>query len=175
MLSLNLISEELKEKKNLKRTYELINKASIIFVFVTIFFGLIFLGAKIIMESNFKELNNQANLTPLDGENYNLKAKEINEKISNTNNIQNEFIFYSDLIKNITEKIPENVALEYLKIDKEKKTIKIKGNAQKRNDLLELKEKLTELDLIDDINLPLQNILEKENINFEINAKINLN
>ena len=87
--------------------------------------------------------------------------------------IQNNFIPWSNLLKITADITPEDIGLYYLKISLEEQTIKIKGQAGQRASLLDFKEKMAAAAIFEEIDFPLKNILEKENINFEINAKIN--
>jgi len=69
---------------------------------------------------------------------------------------------------------PSNITFYRLNFDLATKTVKINGKAGERSGLLELKDNLEKSGNYSDIQFPLKNILEKENINFEINAKLNI-
>ena len=58
-------------------------------------------------------------------------------------------------------------------MDSTNRNIKLQGIAKQRSDLLELKSNLEKSTLYNSIDFPIKNLLEKENIIFEINAKIN--
>jgi len=174
MLSLSLISEKLKQEIKLKRIYSLTKKMSFLFIFITIIISAILWGARFVLLDNFNEINRRTNLTRMNGENFNLKAQEINNKLSTVSKIQNEFVSYSQLIKTLTEEIPPGITLNYFKVDSGKQLLKIRGHASNRDILLKLKEDLSKLPVLTDVILPLSDILEKTNINFEINIKLDL-
>jgi hypothetical protein len=52
--------------------------------------------------------------------------------------------------------------------------LKIVGQAKNRENFLALKTGLAESEVFTEINSPLQNILQKENIDFEINVRLDL-
>ena len=173
MLSLNLISEELKKEIKLRRLYLLVKKISLTLIIITIAAAIILLTAKTILQSGFNNIIGQTTLITKNSQGYNNKIKDINGKIDLVETIQNNFIPWSNLLKITADITPEDIGLYYLKISLEEQTIKIKGQAGQRASLLDFKEKMAAAAIFEEIDFPLKNILEKENINFEINAKIN--
>lgn len=173
MLALNLISEELKKEIKLRHLYLLVKKISLTLIIITIMAAIILLTAKTILQSGFNNIIGQTTLITKNSQGYNNKIKDINGKIDLVETIQNNFIPWSNLLKITAGITPEDISLHYLKINLEEQTIKIKGQAGQRASLLDFKEKMAAAAIFEEIDFPLKNILEKENINFEINAKIN--
>ncbi|MFA6306306.1 MAG: PilN domain-containing protein [Patescibacteria group bacterium] len=174
MLTLNLISEELKKEIKLRHLYLFIKKINLTLIIITIVIAIILLAAKTILQLKFNDVVDQTTLVTRNNQGYNDKIKGINSKIDFVATIQNGFIPWSNLLKTVADITPEDVSLYYLKINSEEKTIKINGRADLRDSLLNFKQKMETTTIFENIDLPVKNILEKENINFEINAKINL-
>ena len=171
MITLNLISEELKKEIKLRHLYLFIKKINLALIVITIIIAIILLAAKTILQVNFNNIVEQTTLVTKNNQGYNNKIKEINSKIDFIEKIQNDFIPWSNLLEIIAKITPEDVNLYYLKIN-EDKSIKIKGKANLRDSLLNFKQKMEAATVFKDIDFPIKNILEKENIDFEINAKI---
>ncbi len=171
MITLNLISEELKKEIKLRHLYLFIKKINLALIVITIIIAIILLAAKTILQVNFNNIVEQTTLVTKNNQGYNNKIKEINSKIDFIEKIQNDFIPWSNLLEIIAEITPGDVNLYYLKIN-EDKSIKIKGKANLRDSLLNFKQKMEAATVFKDIDFPIKNILEKENIDFEINAKI---
>ena len=88
--------------------------------------------------------------------------------------IQDEYITWSEIIKSLADMTPPDISFSYVKINALDQTIKIKGHADLRDSLLKFKDSMAAAAYFQNIEFPIKNILEKENINFEIDAKINL-
>ncbi|MBU0637111.1 hypothetical protein KKH16_02810, partial [Patescibacteria group bacterium] len=102
------------------------------------------------------------------------KIKEINNKLKFISEIQNNFIVWSKIIKDLSIITPANVILNFVKLDSINKNVKLQGKATQRVDLLKLKNNLEKSIIYSNIKFPIKNILEKENIDFEINANIDI-
>jgi hypothetical protein len=174
MLTLNLISEELKKQIKLRHLYLFIKKVNLALIVITIFIAIILSVAKAILQVNFNNIVEQTTLVTRNNQGYNNKIKEINSKINFVEKIQSAFVPSSNLLKTIAGVTSKNINLYYLKINFLEQTIKIKGKADLRENLLDFKQKMEATTIFRDIDFPIKNILEKENIDFEINAKINL-
>lgn len=174
MLSLNLISEELKKEIKLRHLYLFIKKINLTLIVITIAAAVILLAAKAMLQSGFNEIVSQTTLITKNNQGYKNKVKDINSRINFAEKVQNGFIPWSGLLKTLAGITPEDIVLYYLKINLEEQTIKIKGKAGQRSSLLDLKQKMEALAIFKEIDFPIKNILEKENVDFEINAKINL-
>ncbi|MFH1233464.1 MAG: PilN domain-containing protein [Patescibacteria group bacterium] len=172
MLVLNLISEEFKKETKLKHTYQLIKKMNYVLIIISIVAAIILLVAMIILQNNFIEVVEQTTLVTKNNQGYNNKAREINSKLKFVSTIQNDFVVWSKMIEQISIITPANVSLDLVKLDLTNKNIKLRGIAKQRSGLLELKNNLEKSDAYANIEFPIKNLLEKENINFEINAKL---
>lgn len=173
MLSLNLVSDELKKEIKLRHIYKLIKKIGYIFIVITIIISAILTAAKIILKKNYSKVIEQTSLINISKQSYTSKVKEINSQINTISEIQKDYVDWADLLEYLSEKIPDKITLSFIKINKDSVALKMGGKTKTREDLLIFKQNLENSKVFYDINLPLENILEKENINFEISAKIN--
>lgn len=175
MLTLNLVSLEQKKEIKIRRIYSLVKNLNLILIVVTITIAIILLVAKMILQSKSNDIISQITLN-IGGSTsiYNKKVKEINNKIHFIEKIQNEFIPWSNLFKSLADITPADISFNYIKINSQDRTIKIKGRADYRSSLLNFKDKMSATSYFEDIEFPIKNILEKENVDFEINAKLNL-
>lgn len=174
MLTLNLISEELKKEIKLRHLYLFIKKINLTLIIITIVVAIILLVAKTILQTKFNDIVDQTTLVTKNNQGYNIKIRDINSRLDFVEKVQNDFIPWSNLLKTVADITPNDISLNYLKINFADQTIQIKGKAGLRENLLDFKQKMENTTIFKEINFPIQNILEKENINFEINAKINL-
>ncbi len=174
MLKLNLLSKEAKKEIKYKRLYSIIARVDLMLIIGATFLAVVFTGASIILTNNFKEFTGPESILRKNGQEYNNKIKSINEKLNAISKIQSEFIPSSLLIKELTDRIPAGVSLSYVKADIANRNLKIMGRAKGREDFLLLKESLANSKVFTEVDSPLQNILQKENIDFEISIKLDL-
>jgi hypothetical protein len=174
MLKLNLVSKELKKEIKLRLIYEMLKKISGVLIVVTILCAVIILVAKIILQNNFNKVVEETTLLTKNSQQKNIKVREINSKISYINNMQDDFIPWSFLFEELSLFSEEGVKISSLKINKENKIINLRGVAEERDDLIKLKEGFESSDMFLEVESPIKNILEKTNIDFEINAIVDV-
>ncbi|KKR91720.1 MAG: hypothetical protein UU95_C0027G0006 [Parcubacteria group bacterium GW2011_GWC2_42_12] len=174
MLTLNMVSAEQKKEIRLRHIYGFVKTINLTLIIITIAIAIILLAAKIILQSKFNDTISQTTLVTKTNQSYNNNIREINNKLNFIAKIQTEFIPWSNLIKSLAEITPADINFYYVKLDSLEQTIKINGRAGLRSSLLNFKEKMKATAYFKEIEFPIKNILEKENIDFEINAKLNL-
>jgi len=174
MITLNLVSTGQKREIKLRRIYGFVKVVNLALIIITIAIAMILLAAKITLQLKFNNIVNQTTLVTKNNRGYNNHVREINNKLSFIEKVQADFIPWSHLIKSLAEMTPSDINLYYLKLNSLDQTFKIKGRAGLRNSLLDFKDKIAATAYFKDIEFPIKNLLEKENIDFEINAKLNL-
>jgi Tfp pilus assembly protein PilN len=174
MLTLNLVSQELKEEIKSRHIYELFKKLSLILIIVVIIIAIILLTAKLILQNSFNKIVEQTTLVTGSSKGYADKVRKINSKINIVAQIQDEYIAWSRLLESLAKITPNGVMFYSIKINREKALMEIKGRADTRDDLLILKENLKNTSFFYEPKLPIENMLQKRDVNFEIETKINL-
>lgn len=174
MITLNLISEELKKQIKFKHIFLLLKRIYYIFLVLIIVLSIMILSARIILQNRFNDVVEQTSLISRSDKSNGSKISEINSKLDTVAEIQDKFVYWSKLFSNIFNSISDDISLSYFSVNQLDKTIKFQGLAKTRESLLSLNNDLEKSNLFTDINFPMSNILEEKNINFEINAKINL-
>lgn len=172
MITLNLLSDGLKKKIKIRRIYIILKKIDYVLILALLVISISLLTAKIILKNYFNKVVEQTTLVTKNSQGYNDKVREINSNINYLSQIQNDFTTWSEILKDIAERTPSNITLSSLKLSKDSKLIKIRGRAATREVLLSLKDNLENSPYIENVEFPLKNILEKENIDFEISANL---
>ncbi len=174
MLTLNLVSAEQKKEIKLRHIFSLIKKINLTLIVITIAIAIILLSAKIILQLKFNQMVAQTTLVTKNNQGYNNQVREINNKLNFVATVQDDFVPWSNLLENLAEMTPADINFYYLKINGQEQSISLKGRAELRSSLLNFKNKMENSPTFKNIDFPIKNILEKENIDFEINSKINL-
>jgi Tfp pilus assembly protein PilN len=175
MLRLNLLREDFKKNLRNKRLGRLLLKTEITLLAMLLAMAAIFISAEKIISNNVQKLSREASLQiESNRKEYELKTKEINGQLAAASKIQQGFISYSPILKKISALIPEDTALSYLNIDLPGQKIKIRGSAASRDSLLSLEKNIQNAPFLSEAIIPLAAKLKKENIEFDLDLKINL-
>lgn len=175
MLKLNILSEDYKKEIKLSSFYIVFKNITLFFVFLTAVVGIIFLLGDITLQTYVKHSGNNKLVTRNNYRNLDEQVKEAETKINNVMTIQENFINWSKLIEDIISKTNDNIIFKKITINRDKSELNLSGNAKTRVDLIELKESFKNSDSYLTIDFPIENILEKNDINFNILMIINPN
>ncbi|MFH1565084.1 MAG: PilN domain-containing protein [bacterium] len=178
MITLNLISPEYKKTIKIKKILRDGRNVFSYTMFIVILAAIILLIAKRLLDDNYFEAVEQATLIS-QNPTENKTNKEINKKIKLAWQAQQDYMPWSRLIIMISKLVPDNVTIESFNVNsdvnKTEYKISLSGVAASRNDFLDFKKNLLEAkDLFEekDIEIPLANLVEKEDIKFDIILKI---
>jgi Tfp pilus assembly protein PilN len=174
MLSLNLIADEAKTTIRFQRLYFLFLKVEVVLFFLALFVvGVIFAAQEILSANIYKTSQETAAMINSSSADYNAKTKEINNTITAVKQVEDGYVIYSKIFASISSLIPSNTPLSYLNINSDQKTIIIRGSAPTRDDLLELEKNLQSAPWLSNVNVPLEEKLNKTNINYDISLSFN--
>jgi hypothetical protein len=171
MLSLNLISPDQKKENKLTRIFYFITSIDFVLIFFIVLIGMIMVVSKYVIENYYQNELAINNITKKIVENT-ANEKNFTAQFENISNIQSEFIPWSVVMNDLSSIIKDDITITALHLDRVKKKFVISGRAGKRDSLLDLKQNLDSIEYLANIDFPLKNILQKENIDFEINADL---
>lgn len=170
MLSLNLLSMEQKKEIRWRRINSLLKQVTFILLVLSIILSILLIGAKRILKNNFEQVVQKDN--NIFG--FNLEINKINESATFLDQIQKDYINWSEVLVELSLKTPNSIQLTAAQIDKEENNITINGWAAQRDDFLKFKDNLNQSSLFKNIDFPIQNIAEKEDVSFTIKAELNM-
>jgi len=174
MTNLNLISPTQKKELQLLQFYIAIKNLTIVLLLFTIIVAVILLFSKMIIQRSFEKTVADTTLTTKYGRIFNKEIEIFNRQLNEVINIQNEYITWTKFIKKLNALIPDGVSLNTLELSKETETIYISGFANTRDNFLILKENLENFDIIKKVEIPLESLFNKENIEFDIETELDI-
>lgn len=177
MYPINLLSPE--EKNSVKKYKLFFILKNVTFRFIS----LILIIATIFIFSYFLLNNEKKSLDELINGELSLQAEgkvsavedatsDLNRQLILANNIQLKYIKWSNLIKSFSSNISDGIILNNLEFDTTNKKLNIKGVAKNREQLVDFQNNLEELSYLNDIKIPISNLLQREDINFEITGEL---
>lgn len=172
MITLNIIPDELKNEIKLNDHYIFYKKMVSLVLIMTVLFSVVLLSAKIILATQKSDTNQQNTIASKNTENYSKQINEINKQLKEIKNIQKNDTNWTGFFLRMGDLVGSDIKILRLYAGKNDNSLRISGIAKTRNDLLSFKDKLEKSNYFSNINLPISSLLEKENINFEINTTI---
>ncbi len=173
MLFLNLLPEKFSQEIKLRNLFQTIFRSGIVFILVLVSVSASFFMADRILQSFFKVVDNTNFLIQTQIEEP-VDVREVNLKLSRVEDIQEKSFPWLEVLGEVSGTLPEGVFLESLEVNKEEKVISMSGVSLTRQYLVEFRNNLEESDIFLEPDLPLENILKREDINFTIKANIEL-
>ncbi|MCK5416064.1 hypothetical protein KAI92_01400 [Candidatus Parcubacteria bacterium] len=171
MITLNIISKVLKKNIKINKIYKSIKKILFILFINLSIYTIILLLMFALLQLKHSKVSTEAMTMNKDTEIYSIKAKKINQQINEISKIQNDFIPWSTFFNNFTNSVNSKITITNISVNKKDKLITIKGSAKTRTDLISFKNTIKEISYLEEIDLPMKNLLIKENINFNIETK----
>ncbi len=171
MLTLNLVSEEIKKEIRKRKIFSLFRGVLFFLTILTITITASIIYAKLVIELKMENIDKYINTVNQNSAVFNQKISKINSLIDFTQGVQAEFVPWSCLIKQLMDN-DQGITFSAVNINKKTATLVIRGSAKTRDGLLAYSDKVENMDYFSDVKLP-ENILGiKENISFELTAKL---
>ncbi|NCN07543.1 PilN domain-containing protein [Candidatus Falkowbacteria bacterium] len=172
MITINLLSPSQKRELKIKRVYVAVKELIILVLLFTLIIAILLLISKYVLDNSLARLIERNAYSIAENREVINKINTLNSKIITVDKIQKDFKKWSNFFIIISEITPNNISYDLVKISYQDKSIEIKGVAKNRGDLTKLKDNLISSGLFEDINLPLKDLLAKDNNTFSITAKI---
>ena len=134
--------------------------------------GIIFIMAEKILESNFNKVS--AMMSQQTEYEFSEKITGINSLAVFINSLDSEHYDWSQLLIDMTKQVPARIKIRALEINQNNKSVTIRGFSPDRKQLLEYKNNLEKIIFLEQVQLPIQQLSQKENIDFTINIKLDL-
>jgi len=174
MITLNLIPEQQKTRLKNARLYATCKEAAtLLFLFAAIISILLWIS-RYYLERDLADLviANAGSIESNEAANQRIIA--INQKIRLTDGLGGNFIPARRIIEAAAKAVPENIALDTIDFYRQQAMLEITGTAKTRNGLLQFKNILSAEPWIKSVDLPMINLIDKENNRFTIKLEINL-
>ncbi|MFA6106962.1 MAG: hypothetical protein WC745_04835 [Patescibacteria group bacterium] len=170
MIKLNLVSENLKNEIKLRRVYGVIKKTAFIFLFIVIIYSITLLFSRLLILNKFEDVVAQTTLITKNAQSYNSRVREINSSLDFVTQAQENFIRLSCFLGSVKNLSGPDISLDQIIFNREKTSVIIRGKSKTRDQLLDFKQKLEKSGWFSVVDLPLKNLLTREEIDFEMTA-----
>lgn len=175
-IKLNLIPpgkrEEIEKAKKFRKVLKWESELVSIFA---IFLAMLF-SINYILQINLAMVENNAGINGQDVEKikkisqFDSEIRKINVKMSEILKIQSGQLYWTNFFEKLNGAVPFEIAVSSIVTDNYKATVS--GKARDRDILIAFKESLEKSDCFAEVNLPLSNLVAKENIDFALDLSI---
>ena len=140
----------------------------------TITLAIIMLVARLILQNNFNRITDETTLATAENHKTERLINELNAKIVAARAIQQGGFKWTDFLVAFPKLVPNGVVLASLQLQAAGTPSTIAGHATTRDDLLKFRERLTAAPYISNVNLPIGDLLARDNLNFTISLTVDL-
>jgi Tfp pilus assembly protein PilN len=173
MITLNLIPREQKNTLKNSRLYAAFKEAVTLILLFTAISSIMLWVSRYYLEQELADLMNINAINIKSNQATNDQIIAINNKIKATENIQNNFVPLGQFTARVAAMIPENIALNSLRLYRQESTLELIGTAKTRANLLQFKNSLEKNSWIKNVNLPITDLIDRENNKFIIKLELN--
>lgn len=171
---LNLLSPQQKKEMALAKTLLIVHEMLLLIFIVVTVGSSILLGARLMLEQKFRatmleQAPGSAKITKM-----NREVTQINLRLSALNRVSSSFSPWTAFITNLLKATPDGVEWKALQVNSEDRGLILTGFAPTRDALLKLRDNLSQLPYLSELNLPLHYLIDNNNIDFVLDAKINI-
>lgn len=136
------------------------------------FLSIVLLWSWVVLQNQFNDLSQSATLVDKEFSHYNQQIRTINNLIKKFEFNSKNFYPLTPKIIELIEKMPPDIKINSLSIDHKTGNISMIGTAKTRDALLSFQADLKKYNWLADIQTPTSQLFQKENVSFEIKAKI---
>jgi len=170
-IKLNLIPNYKRKEIEQSRLFGFILKLGLELFVLAFFVVIAVVSFQFILKLNFKLAEEDINIDSQKGKFEKIKQYDneflgINEQLGEIDKIQKEQLYWSFFLDKISQLVPGKITLNGI-ITKDYKII-LSGIAENRDVLIEFKDNLNGEECFDNIDLPLSNLVSKNNVDFQM-------
>lgn len=141
-----------------------------IILLVAAFLSVILLWSWYALQNQYNDLSQSALLVNREYSHYNQEIRKLNSVIKQFNSANINFAPLTPKILELIEKLPSDIRINSLTINRKNNLIIISGIAKTRDALLNYQSSLKNYSWIQGVQTPTSQLFQKDNVNFEIKA-----
>lgn len=172
MRALNLIPDYQKAQMRKEKIFLLFHNVIGVLVVAVALISIFLVISRSILTSYVSNLRNETTLVNLSSLGLQKEIKTLNNKIERAALAQKNFRKWSALFADLGGSAPPGVVWQQIYLNRASGAFRIAGTAATREALLQFKEILLNHPAVQELETPLSNFLEKENLSFVFGGKI---
>lgn len=147
------------------------NLLGLLFLFASAI-AIVLILVRFTLLENYNKIKKETSLVNVGNTGFLKEIDALNEKILTVAAVQQNFSKWSGLLFALGALAPDSVRFNYLFLNRDSGSILLSGAAADRNSLLLFKAALENSGLLENLEAPLSNLLEKTNVEFRLNGTV---
>ncbi len=170
--TINLLSKEKRKRLEHLTKFIFIRDILEIVLLVYAILAITLLLSWLVLQENFNNLAGSSVLVNREYSKYNQEIRQVNTSIRNLNQAAKYYAPLSPKIAEIINTLPKDIKINSFELDQAQSKMVLSGTAVTRDALLNYQKILKQINWLENIETPTSQLFQKENINFEVKAKI---
>lgn len=176
---INLLPFSRKMALAVERELAVVRQSFVLVLSVFLLAFLVLTGAKVLLGQSLKQEQEasaalQKAALKQRGQLLDQRIQEFNNSLSTIKTMQKSFTRWTTIVTDLSRALPRGVTLTSFEADKSSGAFSIKGVATTRADLLAFQQTLANVPTFADIRAPVSNLLEREDIHFDLKGTLTL-
>lgn len=171
-INLNLMPADKKNRIEYILKVFLIKDIVEMFLLVVAILSATLIWSWVFLENDFAKLTASAISVNQNFYSENQETKYVNNLLKEINLATKNFSPLTPKLKELVASLPKDVKLLSLQIDNKLQTITLNGTATSRTSLLDYQQNLNKIAWLTNLETPVSQLFQKQNIEFEFKAKI---
>ncbi len=152
--------------------YVTVKNVIILILCLTIFVAICLLLTKAALQNHFNTVVAQTTLTNQYASSFSQVVQKFNKKLVTVEKIYTNYTSWTKFFVQFSALVPTDTALSSIDINGQK--LLLYGTAATRESLLQFETNLKKSPILSNVEIPLENLLKRTNIDFTIRADVNL-
>jgi Tfp pilus assembly protein PilN len=175
---LDLLPKERKEEMEKNRIFWKIFRQEILFLLPVVIFIITLVTTNFILKIQLDSLEKTGSTEQSQDKyrelkNYEEKFRKVNSQVSAISNFQEGHLYWYRALSQISDVVPEGVYVNTF-VTKDFK-VSLSGKAKTREDLISFQDRIKSNECLKNLNVPLSNLVNKNNVDFQIDFEIQKN
>ncbi len=174
-IKLNLLPEKRVKEMKKKNILRFVIWQEIVVIFMVGMFLVMIKSADVVINLRLSSLDQQLSSLKLGSDfkkidKYESNFRGVNKKLFLVEKVQRDNIDWLNIFNDINDAVPDGITIDSL--ENNNHTVSMTGIATTRDRLIVLKGNLDKIDCFTKVNVPLNDIVLKKNIDFQIDFKV---
>ncbi|MBI5230357.1 MAG: hypothetical protein HY981_03615 [Candidatus Magasanikbacteria bacterium] len=139
----------------------------------TVLIGIILSGASLLLNESVQQVTLYSNSVDKEFKTVNKEILQVNNRLKQIELVTTSRKLWSQRILTILQQITSPaINISGLTVTNNGMSVSIQGKAQNRAAIIEVQSRLSHIDFIKDVTLPLENLIRENNVDFQITVQL---
>lgn len=169
---INLLSPQKPEQLRRMIRIQFLKSMLELVLFVVCVIALTFVGGWKLLDGHGKKISVLVSTVSKQHAETNQRVNAVNAFLKQADSVQSSYMLFTPFLQSLTEQIPSGIRLTELTVRPGEKGVVMRGIADTRETLLALQQALVGLPFLHNVEIPLSDLVQKEQVTFSLSAAL---